>query len=119
MTLVALVIGLWIGIPRATPGPEMLLTCGLATGGAMAFGAIVSVWLLWRTFRAVIPWLTVVRVGLAAAALVVGGRYLPDGGKILSLAEAAACGLAFLAILVVTGELGRADLAALRRRKGA
>ena len=120
LTLGLSTVALWLGIPRATPGREMLLVCASATSGAMALGAAASGVLLWRRFRAFIPALTLVRVGIAASATIGIGRLLPDRGKIVTLCEAAVCAAAFLAVLVGTGELGRADLGEVRaglRRK--
>jgi hypothetical protein len=84
----------------------------------MALGAAASGVLLWRRFRAFVPALTLVRVGVAAVATIGIGRVLPDRGKIVTLLEAAVCAAAFLAVLVGTGELGRADLGEIRRGLG-
>lgn len=114
LTLGLSTAALWLGIPGAVPGAGMLLTCGAATAGAMAVGAVVSGWVLWRRFGAFVPALTVVRVGLATIAAAAVGRLLPDAGRIVTLGEAPACAAAFLVVLVATGELGRADVAAIR-----
>jgi stage V sporulation protein B len=114
VTLAASTIALWVGIPRAAPGETMLLVCGAATASAMLVGAAASGWLLWRRFGAFIPVLTIVRVGVATVAAVAVGRVLPAGGKLVTLGEGVACAAAFLGVLVATGELRRADLAAIR-----
>jgi O-antigen/teichoic acid export membrane protein len=120
-TLALLVAGLWLAIPRVEPGREMLFACAVATAAAMTIGAIASGWLLVRRFRAFVPPLTVVRVLLAVGACMGLGRVVPVRSPILTLAMAGLTGLLFLGILVVTRELGRADLAAvsnvLRRRR--
>jgi stage V sporulation protein B len=114
VTLASSTVALWIGIPRAVPGETMLLTCGAATAAAMAVGALASGWLLVRRFGAFVRPLTLVRVGLATVAAIALGRVLPSAGKLVTLAEAAACAAAFVVVLVATCELGRADVAAIR-----
>jgi stage V sporulation protein B len=76
-----------------------------------------------RQLGAFLPWLSLVRVGLATAAALALGRVLPLHGTLMTLVEAAAVGLAFLLALVVTGELKRSELQAigrvLTRKRGA
>jgi hypothetical protein len=83
----------------------------------MLLGAAASAVVLWRRFGASLPVLTLLRVSAATAATFAIARILPVAGKALTVMEAGVCGAVFLGTLVVTGELGRGDLAALRRRK--
>jgi stage V sporulation protein B len=121
-TLVAATAANWIVIPMFTPGRSLLLACSAATGGAMLLGAAAGGVVLRRQLGAFLPVLTLVRVILAALVAAGAGRVIPFTTPVGTLIEAAAVGLVFLAVLVVTRELGGADLAALtrviRRRKG-
>jgi stage V sporulation protein B len=116
-TLALLVVLLFVGIPHGVPGREVLAICAGATTCAMAAGAAVSGWVLWRRFGGFLGAATVARVALAATATIVAGRFLAPGGKLAALAVALACAALYLGVILVTRELGPADLAALRRRK--
>ncbi len=115
ITLVAAAAANLIVIPMFTPGPSLLLACSAATSGAMVLGAAAGGFVLHRELGAFLPLASLVRVLIAAAAAAAVGRVIPSAGLILVLAEAVAVGLVFLVALVVTRELGRADLAALTR----
>jgi hypothetical protein len=91
----------------------MLLTCAAATAGAMLIGAGVFGVVLWRRFGTFIPALTLVRVAVAVAASFGVARLLPRSGPALTAGEAVVAGVVFLVVLIVTGELGRADLRAV------
>lgn len=110
-------------IPRLEPGQPMLVGAALATAGAMLVGAGLGAWLLRRHLGAFMPPATLLRVPVAVVAAMGVGHLIPFTSTLATLVEAAAVGLSFLAALVLTGELGRRDLAALtslgRRRKGA
>src|SRR5262249_33095951 len=118
LTLGLLIIGLLAAIPHGAPGREVLAICAAATTSAMALGAAASGWYLWRRFGAFLPVATVVRVGLAAVAAIAAGRFLVPHGKVMTLGMTLACAAVYLGVIVATRELGPADLAALRRRKG-
>lgn len=118
LTLALLVVGLFVGIPHGAPGREVLAICAAATTTAMALGAAASGWYLWKRFGAFLPVLTVVRVGIAIVAAVAAGRFLVPHGKVMTLGLTLVCAAIYLAVIVGTRELGPADIAALRRRKG-
>ncbi|HEU4734496.1 MAG TPA: oligosaccharide flippase family protein [Kofleriaceae bacterium] len=115
-----------IAIPIAAEHGDVLHVAALVTSGAMAVGALASGWVLHRQFGAFLPIASVVRVAIATAAALAVGRVLPrlapSGGKLITLAIAAVVGATFLVVLVVTRELGRRDLEAIkavRRKRGA
>jgi O-antigen/teichoic acid export membrane protein len=121
-TLALAVVGLWGVIPRMDPTADrqVLFACALAISAAMGLGALLSAVVLWRRFAAAVPVLSVLRVAVAMAVAAGLGRVVPATGVVLALAEAALCGLAFLFVLVLSGELGATDravvLRVLRRR---
>ncbi len=117
-TLAILGAGLRLAVPHGAPGSEVLAICAGATSLAMLLGAVVSGVYLWRRFGAFLPAATVVRVILAIAAAIGSGHYLIPSGKVATLAYSVICGAVYAAVIVMTRELGPAELAALRRRKG-
>jgi stage V sporulation protein B len=121
VTLGVLVIALFVALPRFTPGRELLAAAGLCTAGAMVLGALVTGVLLRRHFGVFVPLVTAARVLAATAAAVGVGQVWPAGGKLMVLVGAVAAGVVYLAVLIVTRELGRADLERVlgvaRRRK--
>jgi hypothetical protein len=72
--------------------------------------ALLAAWFVYRTARAVVSPVTVVRVGLALTACIFAARVLPEPGKLMTLGYAALLGLIYLAILIVTRELRKSDL---------
>ena len=108
-------VGNLIVIPRFVPGRALLTACASATAGAMLLGAAVGGILLRRTLGGFLPLASLVRVALSAGVAIALGRLLDLSGTLMTLAGAAAVGLVFVVMLVVTGELGRADLATLRK----
>jgi stage V sporulation protein B len=90
----------------------------------MVIGALASGWALRREFGAFLPIASVVRVAIATVAAIATGRerlaervigaVLPIHGKLMTLIEAVVVGVVFLAVLVITRELGRGDLEAIK-----
>jgi stage V sporulation protein B len=118
-------VGNYIAIPIAAEHGNVLLVAAVVTSGAMLVGAIVSGWVLRRELGAFLPVASVLRIALATLAALAAGwllrRELPPHGKLLTLAQAIAVGTTFLIVLVITRELGRGDLEAIKavRRKRA
>ncbi|HKE15026.1 MAG TPA: oligosaccharide flippase family protein [Kofleriaceae bacterium] len=115
LTLVAAAAANLIVIPMFTPGRSLLLACGAATAGAMVLGAAAGGFVLHRQLGAFLPPVSLVRVALAAAAAVAVGRVIPLSSAIGTIAESVVVGAVFLVALIVTRELGPADLSALTR----
>jgi stage V sporulation protein B len=102
-------------VPRAAPGPQMLLASAVATTIGIAVGLGLAVLYLRHRFGAGPPLATVVRLAAAAALAIGAGRLAPDGGKVLGLLMLGAVGTLFVLALVLLRELGPADAAKLRR----
>lgn len=113
VTLVVAAVGNAIVIPMCDPGREVLLAAATTTGLSMVLGAGLAGWYLWRRLGAFLPVASVVRVVIAVAVAMAVGRVIPFRTPLMTLIEAAVVGLAFLATLVVTRELGKADLKAI------
>lgn len=111
-----------IAIPRCEPGQEVLVVAASVTGGAMVIGAAVTGALLYRRLGAFLPLRTVARVIVAIGAAMAVGHVLEMPSPLMTLVESAIVGLVFLVTLVVTRELGKADLraiVAIRAKRGA
>jgi O-antigen/teichoic acid export membrane protein len=121
VTLAVAAIGNAIVIPRLEPGQDLLLGAATVTGGAMLLGAALSGWVLWKQLGAFLPLLSILRVVGAIVVAMLAGHVLPLRTPLMTLVEAAIVGLVFLAVLIVTGELGRKDLEAIvavRKKRG-
>lgn len=119
VTLVATVAAEWIGIRVALDrGADPLFVAAATTAATMGLGLLLSGAYLWRTFGAFLPALTVVRVTAAyAATRGLGILWTRAGlmpGKLGTLASCAACGLVYLTVCVVLGELRPSELGRLR-----
>lgn len=113
-----------IVIPMAPFGAAQLDATATATTTALFLALVVGVISVRRIAGAFVPLKTALRVGLCVGAALLVGGVMPTFPKLLTPVVAAGVGLAYLAALVVTGELGKADLAlvgsiaARRRPKG-
>ncbi|HVV87427.1 MAG TPA: oligosaccharide flippase family protein, partial [Kofleriaceae bacterium] len=114
VTLVCAVVGNLIVIPQFAPGREVLLAAATTTGVSMVIGAAVGGFFLHRRLGAFLPLATLLRVAVALAAAMAVGRVIPWTKPLATLVEAGVVAAVFLAVLVVTRELGKADLALIR-----
>ncbi len=121
----ALAVALVVGaastlVPRAPFGPSMLVASATGTTVGLGVAAALALLAVRATASRGLPLLTLVRVGGAVALVVWLGSHAPWLGKLGTLALAAGLGLAYLVLLVATGELGRAEraLAASVLRRG-
>jgi stage V sporulation protein B len=124
VTLGLATAGNYVAIPIAAEHGDVLRVAALVTTGAMVVGAIASGWVLRREFGAFLPVASIVRIAIATACALALGRLLPGvlpGGKLMTLVAAAAVAATFLTVLIVTRELGKRDLEAIKavRRKRA
>jgi stage V sporulation protein B len=114
VTLAVAAIGNYIAIPIAAARGDVLMVAAIVTSGAMLVGAIASGWVLRRELGAFLPITSVLRIAIATAAAIAVGRAVPLHGKLMTLVEAVIVGASFLAVLVITRELGRGDLEAIK-----
>lgn len=113
-TLGLAMLGNTIAIPIAAEHGDVLYAAALVTSGAMLAGAIVSGWVLHRQLGAFLPVASVVRIAIATGCALAVGRVLPLHGKLMTLVEAVVVGVTFLIVLVITRELGKRDLEAIK-----
>lgn len=107
--------------PGGTFGPALLKSTAYATAGAMLTAGVIGALALRRAAGALVSPLTVVRVIAAVAVIVAIGSYAPWLGKLLTPVLAMGIAVLYVALLVITGELGGSDLdlvrAVLSRRR--
>jgi stage V sporulation protein B len=107
-------------VPQASFGHDQLVRSAQASGVALLATLVVAGFVVKRQTGAFVPVATAVRVGLALGACVTIGFVTPRFGRLLTPLAAIAVAGGYLGLLVVTGELGKADLATARgilRRK--
>jgi len=94
-------------------GAQLQATAAAATLGLVAAlaGATIAVRACAGSF---VPLATAVRVGAGVAAATLAGVELPRFGKLVTPVVAAGMAALYVAILVVTGEIGRRDLDTIR-----
>ncbi|HEX5062140.1 MAG TPA: oligosaccharide flippase family protein [Kofleriaceae bacterium] len=114
LTLGIAAAGNFIVIPMVVESGRVLEAAAAVTGGSMIVGAVIGGWIMRNRLGAFLPMISLVRIGIATAAALVVGRFLPLHGKLMTLVEAAVVGLTFIVMLVATRELGKRDLDAIR-----
>jgi stage V sporulation protein B len=97
-------------VPAADLGLPMLVSAATATLGALTVTAIAGGIRLHRVAGGFVAPLTLVRVLAALGACVATGAMLPWIGKPGTVLEAVAVAGVGLLVLILTGEVGRADL---------
>jgi hypothetical protein len=128
MALTALALGVLgtacvLTIPNAEFGDAQLRACALAVTCALAGALVLGVVQVRRAAHAFVPWKTALRVGACVAGSLLIGNAMPVFSKALTPLVATGIVLAYFGALIVTREIGRADLALVlsivrRRTKG-
>ena len=93
----------------------MLVAAASATALGMVVGFVAAAITLRARLGGTPPVATLGRVALAIAAGMAVGRFVPGHGRIVGLAAVALAAVAYIGVLLVTGELGPADRAKLGR----
>jgi O-antigen/teichoic acid export membrane protein len=127
MAITAVALALLAGtcaivIPLAPFGEKQLLATAGATTMALVCALVVGVVTVRKIAGAFVPWKTALRVGLCVAGAFVLGGVMPMFSKLLTPVVATGVVIAYLIALVVTGELGKDDLAlvvSIAARRGA
>jgi stage V sporulation protein B len=125
LTLLGVVLigaGCFVFVPHSAAGLPMLTTTASVTAAALTVTAIAGGIRLRTVAGGFVAPLTFVRVLAALATCVLLGMQLPWISKPVTILEAALVAGAGLVVLIVTGEVGKADLARVmqvagRRRK--
>ena len=103
-----------LSVPVASFGHDQLVRSTQAAGAALAVTLVVAGLLVRARTGSFVPVATGVRVVAALAACLALGLVAPRFGRFVTPVVAAAVGLGYMAILAMTREIGRADLAMVR-----
>ncbi|HEY3496348.1 MAG TPA: hypothetical protein VGK73_16725, partial [Polyangiaceae bacterium] len=116
LTAFGLVVLSGFGWVRGAPlSEELLLRMALATSGGIVLATALAGVLVFREVRALVRPEVLVRVVLATGAAIAVARALPSGHRLLVVPEALLVASVYFAVLLVTRELGRADLEIVQR----
>jgi O-antigen/teichoic acid export membrane protein len=111
--LVAVVVAVTALVWSAGPGPQALTATAAGTSAGMVVGLAVSGVVVYRRFGTFWPWLSVLRVAVAAGVAIGAGRFLPEAGKLITLGECVAVLLVYFVVLALLREFKREDIAQL------
>jgi stage V sporulation protein B len=107
----ALIAGLcFVAGAAATTDAELLSGIATATATALLAAAVLGAIVVWRTAGAYVSPLTLLRVLLALGVVSVAGYWMPYAGKLAVIPQALGMALMAIALLLITREVGRADL---------
>ncbi len=95
-------------------GTDVLWKTAQATTIGLVLATIAAGWLVKRHAGALMPMSTALRVAAATALAITLGRFLPDGGKLMTILHAGLIVAAYAAVLLISRELNRNDLAHLK-----
>jgi stage V sporulation protein B len=111
-----LVVGVSRFTLRGAPfSDDLLLKTAFSTSAGIVLATAWAAYLVRKTAGALVPLRTVLRTLASLAIAVVVGRMLPIGRPIFVVPAAALVGLVYFTGLVLTREVGKADLAILSR----
>lgn len=111
----AVVVGCAALVPGTPFGPALLWRTAIATSLGLAVATSVAAWRVHVVAGRVAPLAACVRVCGSLAVTITVGRWIAPTRPLLTLVAAAALALLYLLLLVVTRELGAADLANLKQ----
>lgn len=116
---VLLVAALCTLLVRGAPlDAGLLLRTATATTVGLVLATVSAAWFVRRAAGAVVAPTSLLRVGVAVALSITLGRLLPEPGKVLTLAYALLVAGSYATLLILTRELGSADLQLVRRVLG-
>ena len=105
-------------VPAAQLGNEMLVRTAIATTIGLSVAMVIAAVLVTRVAGGFVPVLTAVRVPIAIAAVVALGWKMPWLGKVAVPVQAVGIGVAYVIALAVLREIGREDVALVKRALG-
>lgn len=113
--VVFVAIGCGVFLPNAELGYGMLVRTAIAASIGLGVAMVIGAVLVKRAAGGFVPVLTVVRVPIAIALTVAAGWKMPWLGKVLVVPQAIAIALVYVIALVLMREIGKADLAVVKR----
>jgi stage V sporulation protein B len=108
----ALVVGVSFLTVRGAPfSSDLLVKTAVATSAGIVLATGWAAYLVWKTAGALIPLASLLRTMGSVAVAVAVGRMLPIDKPLLVVPAAALVGVVYLALMILSRELGKADLA--------
>jgi stage V sporulation protein B len=108
----ALVVGVSFVTVRGAPfSHDLLLRTAFATSAGIVLATGWAAYLVWKTAGALVPLKTLLRTLVSVGLAIAVGRMLPIGKPIFVVPAAALVGVIYLAGMILSRELGKADLA--------
>jgi len=114
LAVVAVGAGCAVLVPAAELGHAQLVRSVEASGAALAAALVVGGTMVHVRTGAFVPAATIARTGLALGACVAAGLYLPRASRLQTPLLALAVAVGYVAILLITREIGPNDLAMVR-----
>jgi stage V sporulation protein B len=114
----ALLVTLYKVVSSSPAGPELLENAAWSVLAVTTIAWLAASVVVRARLGVAMPWPTFVRVTVACAAGVLCAGQLGDEGFVLLFGRCALAGVVFLALLVITGEIGKRDLSTLRATLG-
>lgn len=114
IAFVLVVVACFVLVRGEAFGEQLLLRTAWATTTGLVLAALAAAWVVHKTAGGVIAPLSLLRIAVALGATIAAGRLLPDAGKLMVLVYAPVLACVYAACLVLTRELGSADLAHLK-----
>lgn len=114
LAFVLVVAACFIGVRGESFGEVLLLRTAWATAAGLTIATCAAGWAVRRTAGGVIAPLSALRIAGALAITAVVGRLLPEGGKLMTIVYAPVLASLYVTCLVLSRELGGADLAQLK-----
>jgi stage V sporulation protein B len=110
LALLAMVSASALAVPHAAFGEAQIFMTAIATTAALVASLVFGVFAAKRTAGAFVPRATALRVGACVALAALLSPKIPMFSRVTTLAAGAGVAFVYVAILVVTGELGKRDL---------
>jgi stage V sporulation protein B len=105
----------WLFLSGAPFDGDLLWKTAVSTSIGLTAATVAAGVLVQRTARASVEPFSLARVGFAMAITITVGRHLPHAGKPVTIGYALGLGLLYALLLLLTREIGRADLELVRK----
>ena len=114
LAVVLVVTTSFVIVPGTTFGSDILFRTALSTSVGLFVATLTTALMVKKTAGSVVSLLSLGRVVAAAGIAITVARFLPVKGKLMTLVFAAVVGAIYVVLLLVTRELGKADLDSVR-----
>lgn len=102
-------------VPGAAAGAPIAERTALATSITLVAVLMLGAFLVYRVAGALASSLSALRIALVTAAVAFAGTKIPPHAWPMTLLAACCMGILYVLLLLITGELGRADLVLIKR----